>query len=60
MEMDLAVAKSLDYFFPETSLPKKKLLAVVGIYTGFGGKLTRNAFRGSWMPKGFTFVFFLF
>ncbi|KAF5938369.1 hypothetical protein HYC85_022628 [Camellia sinensis] len=30
----------------------KRLLAVIGVYTGFGSRLKRNGFRGSWMPKG--------
>jgi len=56
VEMDLTLAKSQGYLRnqlkPNESAPKK-LLAVIGVYTGFGSRLTRNAFRGSWMPTGY-------
>lgn len=55
-EMDLTLAKSQGFL--KNKLQKsdpssrKKLLAVIGVYTGFGSRLKRNMFRGSWMPKG--------
>ncbi|KAH7845442.1 hypothetical protein Vadar_002014 [Vaccinium darrowii] len=55
-EMELTLAKSQGYL--QTKLQQgasssgKRLLAVIGVYTGFGSKLKRNVFRGSWMPKG--------
>ncbi|KAH0865670.1 hypothetical protein HID58_082881 [Brassica napus] len=50
-EMELTLAKSQGYL---KSLPSsgKSLLAVIGVYTGFGSHLRRNSFRGSWMPQG--------
>lgn len=52
-EMDLTLAKSQGYLRRENaSSSDKKLLAVVGVYTGFGSRLKRNVFRGSWMPRG--------
>ncbi|CAI9092666.1 OLC1v1027978C2 [Oldenlandia corymbosa var. corymbosa] len=55
-EMDLTLAKSQGYLKNQLkqsgSDPGKKLLAVIGVYTGFGSRLKRNVFRGSWMPKG--------
>lgn len=55
-EMELTLAKSQGYLknqLKETgSASRKKLLAVVGVYTGFGSRLRRNGFRASWMPKG--------
>ncbi|GLT85300.1 hypothetical protein SLE2022_034930 [Rubroshorea leprosula] len=56
VEMELTLAKSQGYLKNQLqqsgSLSEQKLLAVIGVYTGFGGRLTRNTFRGSWMPKG--------
>ena len=58
MEMDLTLAKSQGYLKNQlrqsgsSSEPSRKLLAVIGVHTGFGSQLRRNAFRGSWMPKG--------
>ncbi|CAL8996995.1 unnamed protein product, partial [Prunus brigantina] len=54
-EMDLTLAKSQGYL--KNHLQQKvsssgQLLAVIGVYTGFGSHLNRNMFRGSWMPKG--------
>ncbi|KAM1134525.1 hypothetical protein ACFX19_044342 [Malus domestica] len=54
-EMDLTLAKSQGYL--KNHLQQKvsssgRLLAVIGVYTGFGSHLNRNMFRGSWMPKG--------
>ncbi|XP_022132214.1 hydroxyproline O-galactosyltransferase HPGT3-like [Momordica charantia] len=58
VEMDLTLAKSQGYLKNQlrqsgsSSGPGHKLLAVIGVYTGFGSRLKRNVFRGSWMPKG--------
>lgn len=52
-EMDLTLAKSRGYLRQNNSTASgKRLLAVIGVYTGFGSHLNRKAFRGSWMPKG--------
>ncbi|XP_034683976.1 hydroxyproline O-galactosyltransferase HPGT2-like [Vitis riparia] len=55
-EMDLTLAKSQGYLKSQLkqsgSSSDKKLLAVIGVYTGFGSHLKRNVFRGSWMPRG--------
>ncbi|CAI0444292.1 unnamed protein product [Linum tenue] len=55
-EMELTLAKSQGYLknqLPQSkSASGKKLLAVIGVYTGFGSRLNRNVCRGSWMPKG--------
>ncbi|KAJ4792590.1 Hexosyltransferase [Rhynchospora pubera] len=52
-EMDLTLAKSQGYLRGNASASSgKKLLAVIGVYTGFGSHLKRNVFRGSWMPTG--------
>ncbi|XP_041022725.1 hydroxyproline O-galactosyltransferase HPGT3-like [Juglans microcarpa x Juglans regia] len=55
-EMDLTLAKSQGYLKDKLqqsgSSSDQKLLAVIGVYTGFGSRLKRNVFRGSWMPKG--------
>ncbi|KAG9450262.1 hypothetical protein H6P81_010227 [Aristolochia fimbriata] len=55
-EMDLTLAKSRGFlrnqFRQNVSFPGQKLLAVVGIYSGFGGRLKRNAFRASWISSG--------
>ncbi|XP_050268375.1 hydroxyproline O-galactosyltransferase HPGT3 [Quercus robur] len=55
-EMELTLAKSQGYLNKQLqqsgSSSGKKLLAVIGVYTGFGSRLKRNVFRGSWMPKG--------
>ena len=55
-EMDLTLAKSQGYLKNQLkqsgSSSDKKLLAVIGVYTGFGSHLKRSVFRGSWMPKG--------
>ncbi|KAG8381737.1 hypothetical protein BUALT_Bualt05G0003700 [Buddleja alternifolia] len=54
-EMELTLAKSQGYLKNQLLQSKpssgKKLLAVIGIYTGFGGRLRRNIIRGSWMSK---------
>ncbi|XP_023538069.1 hydroxyproline O-galactosyltransferase HPGT3-like [Cucurbita pepo subsp. pepo] len=57
VEMHLTLAKSQGYLRNQlrqsgSSDPSRKLLAVIGVYTGFGSRLKRNVFRGSWMPKG--------
>ncbi|URE41309.1 Galactosyltransferase [Musa troglodytarum] len=51
-EMDLTLAKSQGYLRGNVTSSEKKLLAVVGVYTGFGSRIKRNIFRGSWMPRG--------
>ncbi|KAF2287247.1 hypothetical protein GH714_039438 [Hevea brasiliensis] len=55
-EMELTLAKSQGYLknrLPQSgSSSDRKLLAVIGVYTGFGSRLKRNVFRGSWMPRG--------
>ncbi|RXH72393.1 hypothetical protein DVH24_012077 [Malus domestica] len=54
-EMDLTLAKSQGYLknhLQQKASSSGRLLAVVGVYTGFGSHLNRNMFRGSWMPKG--------
>jgi hypothetical protein len=55
-EMELTLAKSQGYLKNQLqqsgSSSGQKLLAVIGVYTGFGSRLNRNVFRGSWMPKG--------
>ncbi|MQM18138.1 hypothetical protein Taro_051126 [Colocasia esculenta] len=51
-EMDLTLAKSQGYMRLNQSSYGKKFLAVIGVYTGFGSRLNRNTFRGSWMPRG--------
>ncbi|XP_044463655.1 hydroxyproline O-galactosyltransferase HPGT2-like isoform X2 [Mangifera indica] len=54
-EMDLTLAKSQGYLKNQLQLSNsssgKKLLAVIGVYTGFGSRLKRNVFRGTWMPR---------
>ncbi|KAI3973924.1 hypothetical protein MKX01_030500 [Papaver californicum] len=55
VEMDLTLARSQGYLkccSQQNVSGQKKLLAVIGVYTGFGSRLRRNVFRGSWMPKG--------
>lgn len=55
-EMELTLAKSQGYLknplHGSGSSSAQRLLAVIGVYTGFGSRLKRNVFRGSWMPKG--------
>ncbi|KAK9102075.1 hypothetical protein Sjap_019329 [Stephania japonica] len=53
-EMELTLAKSRGYLGNKRreNGSNKRLLAVIGVYTGFGSRLKRNVFRGSWMPKG--------
>ncbi|KAF3493100.1 hypothetical protein DY000_02057035 [Brassica cretica] len=50
-EMELTLAKSQGYLKSGPS-SGMRLLAVIGVYTGFGSHLRRNSFRGSWMPQG--------
>ncbi|KAG9147017.1 hypothetical protein Leryth_005266 [Lithospermum erythrorhizon] len=56
VETELTFAKSQGFLKSQVqqhgSSSGKKFLAVIGIYTGFGGRLNRNMFRASWMPKG--------
>lgn len=55
-EMELTLAKSQGYLKNQLqqsgSSSGKKILAVIGVYTGFGGRLRRNTIRGSWMSQG--------
>lgn len=55
-EMELTLAKSQGYLKSQglktVSSSDRRLLAVIGVYTGFGSRLKRNVFRGSWMPRG--------
>ncbi|CAL5206331.1 unnamed protein product [Lathyrus oleraceus] len=54
-EMELTLAKSQGYLKgqrQQTASSDRRLLAVIGVYTGFGSHLKRNVFRGSWMPRG--------
>ncbi|CAN4081541.1 unnamed protein product [Withania somnifera] len=64
VEMELTVAKSQGYLKNQLkqsgSSSAKKLLLVVGIYTGFGGRLRRNVIRGSWFPNGQSLYSFCF
>ncbi|XP_051129260.1 hydroxyproline O-galactosyltransferase HPGT3-like isoform X2 [Andrographis paniculata] len=53
-EMELTMAKSNGFLKNQlqlTGTSSKKLLAFVGVYTGFGGRLRRNIIRGSWMSE---------
>ncbi|KAK6927536.1 protein of unknown function DUF4094, partial [Dillenia turbinata] len=52
VEMELTLAKSQGYLQnQQKGHSGHKLLAVIGVYTGFGSRLKRNVFRGSWMPR---------
>lgn len=55
-EMELTLAKSQGFLKNKmqksSSSSSQKLLAVIGVYTGFGSHFKRNVFRGSWMPRG--------
>ncbi|KAJ4959166.1 hypothetical protein NE237_026277 [Protea cynaroides] len=55
-EMDLTLAKNQGYLKKQLeqggSSSDKRFLAVIGVYTGFGSRLNRNMYRGSWMPRG--------
>ncbi|CAA2992558.1 hydroxyproline O-galactosyltransferase HPGT3-like [Olea europaea subsp. europaea] len=57
-EMELTLAKSQGYLKSQVqqsgSSSGKKLLAVIGVYSGFGSRLRRNTFRGSMTSKGVT------
>ncbi|XP_042062612.1 hydroxyproline O-galactosyltransferase HPGT3-like [Salvia splendens] len=49
-EMELTIAKSQGYLKSQVQPSSgRKLLAVIGIYTSFGGRLRRNVTRSSWM-----------
>lgn len=53
-EMELTLAKSQGFLknqLQQSGSSSKKLLAVIGVYTGFGGRLRRNTIRGSWMSR---------
>ena len=55
-EMELTQAKSQGFLMNQLKQPgsssNKKLHAVIGIYTGFGGRSKRNSFRESWTLGG--------
>lgn len=58
-EMELTLAKSQGYLKGQgqkSASSDRRLLAVIGVYTGFGSRLKRNVFRGSWMPRGLFFL----
>ncbi|XP_057776503.1 hydroxyproline O-galactosyltransferase HPGT3-like isoform X2 [Salvia miltiorrhiza] len=51
-EMELTLAKSQGYLKNQVQPSSdKKLLAVIVIYTSFGGRLRRNVIRGSWLSE---------
>lgn len=57
LEMDLAAARQGGFVPKQLSKidgtrSKKKILAVIGIITTFGGKKNRDAIRKAWMPTG--------
>ncbi|XP_059443377.1 hydroxyproline O-galactosyltransferase HPGT1-like [Corylus avellana] len=57
LEMDLAAARQGGFVPKQLSKidgtrSKKKILAVIGIITTFGGKKKRDAIRKAWMPTG--------
>uniref|UniRef100_A0A6V7QWL0 Hexosyltransferase n=1 Tax=Ananas comosus var. bracteatus TaxID=296719 RepID=A0A6V7QWL0_ANACO len=59
LEMELAAAKHEGFVGKYSSEPngtrtEKRLLAVIGIMTGFGRKSYRDAIRKSWLPSGAT------
>lgn len=57
LEMQLAAVRQ-EGFVPKSLLKnegahsKKKLLAVIGIFTTFGREKNRDAIRKAWMPSG--------
>ncbi|KAL2525721.1 putative beta-1 [Abeliophyllum distichum] len=57
-EMELTLAKNQGYLKSQVqqsgSSSGKKMLAVIGVYSGFGSRLRRNTFRGSMTSKGDT------
>lgn len=65
MELDKAKKKgfvSTNLIETKGTNERKKLLAVVGILTGFGRRHNRDAIRKAWMPTGripFPFVSFI-
>lgn len=56
LEMELALARSQGYLRKHmnwnATLSGRRLLAVIGIYTGFGSHANRNRIRNTWMPPG--------
>ncbi|XP_031484421.1 hydroxyproline O-galactosyltransferase HPGT3 [Nymphaea colorata] len=55
VEMDLTLARSQGYLMNKLgngSSSGRKYLAVIGIFTGFGSRLSRKRIRNSWLPKG--------
>lgn len=71
LEMELAAARHegfISKYSSETNgtHSRKRLLAVIGIFTDFGRKNNRDAIRKSWLPTGgmihnfMKFFFFVF
>eukprot|EP00252_Welwitschia_mirabilis_P015442 TRINITY_DN3394_c0_g1_i1.p1 TRINITY_DN3394_c0_g1~~TRINITY_DN3394_c0_g1_i1.p1 ORF type:complete len:354 (+),score=65.36 TRINITY_DN3394_c0_g1_i1:279-1340(+) len=56
LEVELALARSQGYLNKQpswnSSTNVQRYLAVIGIYTGFGGTLNRNRLRNTWLPTG--------
>ncbi|GLJ21828.1 hypothetical protein SUGI_0407970 [Cryptomeria japonica] len=55
LETELAFARSQGYLHKRPTWnanPEKRLLAVIGIQTGFGSHLNRNRIRNTWLPTG--------
>ncbi|RWR93217.1 hydroxyproline O-galactosyltransferase HPGT1 [Cinnamomum micranthum f. kanehirae] len=57
LEMELAAARHEGFISKYSSdtngtHSRKRLLAVIGIFTGFGRKNSRDAIRKSWLPAG--------
>lgn len=64
LEMELAAARQEGFvgrYNPDISgnHTRKRLMAVIGINTGFGQKNNRDAIRKTWLPTGIALVFFL-
>eukprot|EP01018_Ginkgo_biloba_P032802 Gb_09154 [translate_table: standard] len=56
VETELALARSQGYLHKRSTwnatVSNQRLLAVIGIYTGFGSHLNRNRIRNTWLPTG--------
>lgn len=56
LEMELTLARSQGYLHKHlnwnATVSSQRLLAVIGIYTGFGSHSNRNRIRNTWMPTG--------
>ncbi|KAH9302045.1 hypothetical protein KI387_013628, partial [Taxus chinensis] len=55
VEMELALARSQGFLHKRpawNATSEKRLLAVIGIYTGFGSHLNRIRIRNTWLPTG--------